>query len=188
METVLGWVCAYTPEEVFMAMGIRSYRLCGGERGRPFAAPAGQPLPAGPPERGRRPPGKPPAGALPPEPGRMLRSRAWWRRHPATPWFTWPTPYSTPGGNGHFFVHLLDLPRTFGRRGRSRLPGVRRRALAGLGRTPERLLRNSLGRCTVSGRHRTAPAAGTATAAGDLTGCAGNSRSVSGGTPPGSGH
>jgi benzoyl-CoA reductase/2-hydroxyglutaryl-CoA dehydratase subunit BcrC/BadD/HgdB len=29
---MLGWVCTYTPEEIFTALGIESYRLCGADR------------------------------------------------------------------------------------------------------------------------------------------------------------
>jgi benzoyl-CoA reductase/2-hydroxyglutaryl-CoA dehydratase subunit BcrC/BadD/HgdB len=107
METVLGWVCAYTPEEVFAALGIRSVRLYGGES----QTSAMRYLPANlcPLVRACLSEGLDNAGTDASLSGVVLTASCHAMVHLANAF------QQARGANGQFFVHLLDLPRTFGR-------------------------------------------------------------------------
>jgi benzoyl-CoA reductase/2-hydroxyglutaryl-CoA dehydratase subunit BcrC/BadD/HgdB len=107
METVLGWVCSYTPEEIFAALGIRSCRLYGGEN----QASAAQYLPVNlcPLARACLSEGLDSAGTGASLSGVVLTASCHALVHLANAF------QHARGGNGQFFVHLLDLPRTFGR-------------------------------------------------------------------------
>ena len=104
---MLGWVCAYTPEEVFAALGIRSCRLYGGEN----QASAVQYLPVNlcPLARACLSEGLDSTGTGASLSGVVLTASCHALVHLANAF------QHARGGNGQFFVHLLDLPRTFGR-------------------------------------------------------------------------
>ncbi len=105
---MLGWVCAYTPEEVFAALGIRSYRLCG--EGRQETALRHLPVNLCPLARAcLSEGGMNGAGTGDPLTGMVTPTSCHALVHLANAF------QHTRGGNGQFFVHLLDLPRTFGR-------------------------------------------------------------------------
>jgi benzoyl-CoA reductase/2-hydroxyglutaryl-CoA dehydratase subunit BcrC/BadD/HgdB len=113
METMLGWVCAYTPEEVFAALGIESYRLCGEQQ----ATAMQHLLPvnicplvrACLSEAGARNSGCDGAGMGTPLSGVVMAAACPALVHLANAF------QHDRGRSGRFFVHLLDLPRTLGR-------------------------------------------------------------------------
>jgi len=104
---VLGWVCAYTPEEIFTTLEIRSCRLYGGDN----RVGVVQYLPANlcPLARSCLSEGLDNAGIGASLSGVVLTTSCHALVHLANAF------QHTRGGNGKFFVHLLELPRTFGR-------------------------------------------------------------------------
>ena len=107
METMLGWVCAYTPEEVFAALGIESYRLCG--EGSQETALRYLPVNLCPLARACLSEGMDGAGTGAPLSGVVAPTSCHAMVHMANAF------QHTRGGSSRFFVHLLDLPRTLGR-------------------------------------------------------------------------
>ncbi len=107
MESVLGWVCAYTPEEVFAALGIESYRLCG--EGRQESAVQHLPVNLCPLARACLSEGLDSAGTGASLSGVVLTASCHALVHLANAF------RHARGGNSQLFVHLLDVPRTFGR-------------------------------------------------------------------------
>jgi benzoyl-CoA reductase/2-hydroxyglutaryl-CoA dehydratase subunit BcrC/BadD/HgdB len=105
---MLGWVCSYTPEEIFMAMGIRSCRLYGGDH-QATAMQNLLPVNLCPLVRACLCEGLEGAGTGASLSGVVSTTSCHALVHLANAF------QHARGGSGRFFVYLLDLPRTLDR-------------------------------------------------------------------------